>query len=400
MKKFFTNQLIFITFLLGVIFGVWGPSFVVSGANLVADLFINVLKLISLPMIFLAIVSTIINMTSLSEARNLLLRTLKYTLITTIVAATIGLVLFLCIHPAHNGAASAAPLDIGNKGYLEYILGIFPDNIIRPFVEGNVIGIAVIAAILSIAILKLPEKQRDVLRPFFGALFNAMLKITTAVIRILPIAVFAFTVQFIDSIRENSHLLHSIVLYAVCVIGANLIQGFVVLPLLLKMKGISPTRHFRAMLPAVSMAFFTKSSNATLPLTISCAEKRAGISPRTSKFALPLCSIINMNGCAAFILITTLFVSMSAGMHFTAFELVGWIFLSTLAAIGNAGVPMGCYFLTTSFLIGMGVPLELMGIILPVYTIIDMVETALNVYSDSCAAAVVDKELEPVAEKA
>ena len=98
-----------------------------------------------------------------------------------------------------------------------------------------------------------------------------------------------------------------------------------------------------------------------------------------------------MNGCAAFIYITTMFVAQSAGIVFTPMEMFGWIFLSSIAAIGNAGVPMGCFFLTTTFLIGMNVPLELMGLILPIYAIIDMVETALNVYSDSCVAAIVDQ---------
>ena len=100
-----------------------------------------------------------------------------------------------------------------------------------------------------------------------------------------------------------------------------------------------------------------------------------------------------MNGCAAFILITLFFVCSSQGITFTFWEMIPWVFLSTFAAIGNAGVPMGCFFLTTAFLIGMGVPIKLMGMILPLYSLFDMVETALNVWSDSCITTVVDKEL-------
>ena len=100
-----------------------------------------------------------------------------------------------------------------------------------------------------------------------------------------------------------------------------------------------------------------------------------------------------MNGCAAFILITVLFVAASSGMQLSAFDLLAWVLLSTLAAVGNAGVPMGCFFLTSAFLSHLHLPLELMGLILPIYALIDMVETALNVWSDSCVTAVVDKEL-------
>ena len=104
-----------------------------------------------------------------------------------------------------------------------------------------------------------------------------------------------------------------------------------------------------------------------------------------------------MNACAGFILITVLFVAKSYGMTFSVYQMIMWIFLATIAAIGNAGVPMGCYFLTSAFLTSMNVPLYLMGLILPIYTIIDMLESALNVWSNSCICQVVDKEIKETA---
>jgi Na+/H+-dicarboxylate symporter len=100
-----------------------------------------------------------------------------------------------------------------------------------------------------------------------------------------------------------------------------------------------------------------------------------------------------MNACAGFILTTVLFVSMMNGISFSLPEMIGWIFLATLAAVGNAGVPMGCYFLASAFLISLNVPLHIMGVILPFYTLLDMLETAINVWSDSCVATIVDKEV-------
>jgi Na+/H+-dicarboxylate symporter len=149
----------------------------------------------------------------------------------------------------------------------------------------------------------------------------------------------------------------------------------------------------KGMYPALSVAFFTKSSAAALPTAMQCAEENIGISRKVASFSLPLCTTINMNACAAFILTTVLFVSMSQGMTYTLPEMGLWIILSTIAAIGNAGVPMGCYFLASAFLAAMNVPLNILGVILPFYTMIDMLESAINVWSDSCVTAVVDQEV-------
>ena len=142
------------------------------------------------------------------------------------------------------------------------------------------------------------------------------------------------------------------------------------------------------MYPALSAAFFTKSSAAALPIAIRVSQERANISERVANFSLPLCTTINMNACAAFIYITVLFVSMSQGVTYSFVEMCLWVFLATLAAIGNAGVPMGCFFLSSAILASMNVPLYIMGVILPFYSLIDMLESAINVWSDACVTAV------------
>ena len=149
------------------------------------------------------------------------------------------------------------------------------------------------------------------------------------------------------------------------------------------------------MSPAVLMALFTKSSAATLPVTMKTAELRLGVHRNIARFVLPICTTINMNGCAAFILVTSLFVMQNGGITITATTIVTWMFISVLSAIGNAGVPMGCYFLTLSLMSGIGAPIAVLGIILPIYTIIDMIETAENVWSDSCVCAMTDHDLNP-----
>ena len=170
-------------------------------------------------------------------------------------------------------------------------------------------------------------------------------------------------------------------------------QFSVVLPLFLLLRGLNPVRTLAKMMPAVLMALFSKSSAATLPVTIQCAEERLKADPKVARFVLPICTTINMNGCAAFILVTSLFVMQQGGVELTWITMLTWLVISVLSAIGNAGVPMGCYFLTLSLMSGIDAPVAVLGIILPIYTIIDMVETAVNVWSDSCVCAMTDNDL-------
>ena len=182
--------------------------------------------------------------------------------------------------------------------------------------------------------------------------------------------------------------------YTLVIIGSNCIQFFLVLPVFLLLRGLNPISVFRKMSPAIAVALFTKSSAGTLPVTLASAETNLKADPAVSRFVLPICTTINMNGCAAFILVTSLFVMQNAGYSLDMPTMLTWLVVAVIAAIGNAGVPMGCYFLTLSLMSGIGAPIGLMGIILPIYTIIDMIETAENVWSDSCVCAMTDHDLE------
>ena len=147
------------------------------------------------------------------------------------------------------------------------------------------------------------------------------------------------------------------------------------------------------MLPALSLAFFSKSSVGSLPVTIDTIEKNLHVSPQISRFVLPLCTTINMNGCAAFIFTTVVYLMQNNGVMIPFSSMVLWVVVATIAAIGNAGIPMGCFFLSVSLLVSMNVPITLMGIILPFYSLIDMLETALNVWSDSCVTKVINDRM-------
>jgi len=208
----------------------------------------------------------------------------------------------------------------------------------------------------------------------------------------LPLGIVAFSAQLSAQVSAGV-VADSIGKYVLVVLGGNVIQFFVILPLFLLVRGLNPIHVLGRMTPAVLMALFTKSSAATLPVTMQSAEERLGVRKDIARFVLPICTTINMNGCAAFILVTSLFVIQNGGEVLDLTTILLWILVSVISAVGNAGVPMGCFFLTLSLMSGIGAPVAILGIILPIYTIIDMVETAENVWSDSCVCAMTNRDL-------
>jgi Na+/H+-dicarboxylate symporter len=386
------QKAVLLALLLGIISGFFPFPGQEQFAEGLIQLFMNALKLVSLPVIFLSLLVSLIGFKEKGEIKWMGKNVLRYTLATTLIAAAVALGLFLAVAPVgeHPELQMANP-QIEGGGYLSYLLNIVPINVFQPFVEGNVIAVLFLAVALGLALLTTPGKEKihAVLRP----VLDGLMKITRAICWVIPLSVWAGVVLSFGEFKSGG-LFASLSLYLIVIVGANLLQGFVILPIFLKWKGYSPIAVFRQFLPALSVAFFSKSSVASIPVAMRCAEENLGVSPRISKFAFPICTTINMNGCAAFILTTVLYVSMSHGLTFSPFELAGWVLIATLAAVGNAGVPMGCYFLSSALLASMNVPLEMMALILPFYSVIDMVETALNVFSDGCVTLMVQKKAE------
>jgi Na+/H+-dicarboxylate symporter len=216
--------------------------------------------------------------------------------------------------------------------------------------------------------------------------------IQTVILPLLPIYIFGIFLNM-----THSGQVYNILMVFIKIIGVIFLLHIFLLVFQYTIAALfvhrNPFKLLGKMMPAVLMALFTESSAATLPVTMETAETRAHVSKKVSRFVLPICTTINMNGCAAFILVTSLFVMQNGGVNFSIGHMILWLFIAVIAAIGNAGVPMGCYFLTLSLVAGQGAPVGIMGIILPIYTIIDMVETAENVWSDSCVAAMTDKDI-------
>ena len=380
---------------LGVILGIlrWQP--VLAVCDFIATIYTRLFQFLAVPTVALAILTTLIGFGRQKSTRRIFTHTLTYTLLTTFLAALVGLGLYLLIAPTPipkemipgSGAVEA------EGSFLDHIISVFPDNVLQPLLSGNVLSILLIAAAFGLAICFMPDSDRkSVLVNGIEGLQEVFYRLIRALIKTLPLGIVAFAAQ-LSSQLAGGLIMGSLGRWAAVILIGNLVQFAVVLPLILLLRGLNPLKVFRAMSPAVVMALFTKSSAATLPVTLASAENRLSADPKVARFVLPICTTINMNGCAAFILVTSLFVMSCGGMDLSIWQMLLWVLISVIAAVGNAGVPMGCFFLTLSLMTGIGAPVEVMGLILPIYTVVDMVETAENVWSDSCVCAMTDKDL-------
>lgn len=398
--------------ILGGILGWMGIGPLNELFNFVATVFTRLFQFIAIPTITLAVITTLAELGGNRDTGRIFCHAVVYTLLTTICAAGIGLGLYLVVAPGNlpmellAEGQSAVPLDnFKSLSYYDHILSVIPNNVLQPFVSGNILSVMIIAAAVGLALAFMPhtENREQLLKVIQGAqeLFFTLIR---ALLAVLPIGIIAFAGQLSAQI-EAGVIVGALGKYTLVVLGGNAIQIFLVLPLIIMLRGMNPFRIFKQMAPALAVALFTKSSAGTLPVTLACAEQNMKVNPKVSRFVLPICTTINMNGCAAFILVTSLFVMQNAGMELSMGTMITWLFIAVLAAIGNAGVPMGCYFLTLSLMSSIGAPVGLMGIILPIYTIIDMIETAENVWSDSAVCAMTDHDLkgtldEPLAPEA
>lgn len=391
---------------LGAVLGLLQQDWINELADFVAAVYTRLFQVLAAPTIALAIITTLSTLGMQKDTGRIFRHTITYTLLTTVCSALVGLVLFLFVRP------DSLPEQIVNSGVVagiegvkpessvyDHILSVIPTNMVQPFLAGNVLSILLLAAAVGVGLSAMKESEaKKTLVNMVNGLQDLMFILIKALIRTLPLGIVAFAAQLTAAPIEG--LGGALGKYVLVILGGNLVQFFLILPLFLLVRGLHPLYILKCMSPAVLMAFFTKSSAATLPVTIQSAEQNLNVDPKVSRFVLPICTTINMNGCAAFILVTSLYVMQNGG--FISFDqplltilptLLLWLVIAVVSAIGNAGVPMGCYFLTFSLMSGIGAPLSIMGIILPIFTVIDMVETAENVWSDSCVCNMVNKDL-------
>ena len=296
--------------IVGALLGLLGLGWLNTTMDFIATVYTRLFQLLAVPTIVLAVITTFATFGSQGSGR-IFGRTLTYTLLTTFVAATVGAILFVLVAPGNlpleaisNSADYTASTP--QTSYFDHLISIIPNNIVRPILEGNVLSLLLLAFAVGIGLSKLPESEnKAVVVKGLSGLQELLFLLIRGLIWTLPLGIVAFSAQLSAQISAGV-VADSIGKYVLVVIGGNVIQFFVVLPLFLLSRGMNPIHVLGRMMPAVLMALFTKSSAATLPVTMESAETRLGVRKNIARFVLPICTTINMNGCAAFILVTSL----------------------------------------------------------------------------------------------
>ena len=323
--------------IVGAILGLFGIAWLNEVMNFVATVYTRLFQLLAVPTIVLAVITTFATFGSKGSGR-IFGHTLTYTLLTTFAAAAVGAVLYVLVSPGNlpveTISNSTQPSDISPQtSYIDHIISVIPNNIVKPFFDGNVLSLLLLAFAIGIGLSKLPESEnKAVVVKFLVGLQELLFLLIHWLIWTLPLGIVAFSAQLSAQVTAGV-VADSIGKYVLVVLGGNVIQFFIVLPLFLLLRGLNPIHVLGRMMPAVLMALFTKSSAATLPVTMDTAENRLGIKKNISRFVLPICTTINMNGCAAFILVTSLFVMQNGGTILTWDTILLWLLVSVVSAM-------------------------------------------------------------------
>ncbi|MBI2743240.1 MAG: dicarboxylate/amino acid:cation symporter [Chlamydiales bacterium] len=385
--------------LTGTTAGVFGISFY-SMYDLFGTLFIKALTLIVVPLVASSIISGIARMGSDKTFGRLGLKTFGFYVSTTFLAVLTGLLFVNMIKPGTDGlseamAKQALEYSTSNAhlaaGKVNTVVDIFhqiiPSNIVDAFGKSNMLGIIFFSILFGYALSKI-DAHATTLLSFWQGVFQAMIYVTHLVMKVLPFGVFCLVAKVFATTGLES--LKSLTLFFVTVVLALGFFMFVVLPLVLKFIGrVSPLSHFRAMAPALVTAFSTSSSSASLPVTLDCAEKRAGISNKICSLVLPLGISLNLAGSALYECVAAMFVAQVYGIEISIATQFIVVSLALITSMGVAGIPAGSLVAVIVILKALGLPAEAIGLFIAVDRLLDMCRTTVNVFSDSCCAALV-----------
>ena len=269
---------------------------------------------------------------------------------------------------------------------------IVPSNIFEAFVKAEMLSIIFFAILFGIFLSQIGEHGKKAVLDVNNGIFDVMLKMVDFILKFTPLGVFSLVAYEIATQQDLPALAAGLGEYFLIVIAALLIHAFVVIPLILHIAGRSSFRaHFKTMTTPLLTAFSTSSSGATLPLTMEAIEYKAGVSNKITSFTLPLGATVNMDGTALYECVAAMFIAQVYGLELTFAQQILVVVTALLASIGAAAIPMAGLVMITVVLSAIGLPLEAVGLIIAVDRTLDMLRTAVNVWSDSCGAVVIAK---------
>jgi len=414
-KKLALHWKILIGMLLGISYGLVAVNFDME--NFTSDwikpfgtIFINLLKLIAVPLILFSLVSGIANLKDISKLSRMGLRTVGMYLLTTVIAVSLGLFLVNMIDPGssfprdethkfeerYGSEVSKKQQDaseVRSDSPLQSLVDMVPSNLVSAMSENSrMLQVIFFAIFFGVSIILLPEKTTEPVTRFFVGMNSVILKMIDLIMEVAPIGVFALLGSIIVELKGDAALFTSLALYGFTVIFGLLLMIFVVYPIFLKIfTKIKYQDFYRGIAPAQMLAFSTSSSAATLPVTMECCENNLKVSNEVTSFVLPIGATINMDGTSLYQAIAAVFIASAFGMDLTLGQQLTIVLTATLASIGSAAVPGAGIVMLVIVLTAIGVPTEGIALIFAVDRPLDMIRTVVNITGDSTIAAIIHR---------
>ena len=389
---------------------IFGVSFFAIYSFL-GTLFLNALKMIIVPLVASSLIVGIVGIAGIGGGQGLGRiggKTLLYYMATSLLAVLTGLIFVNLFSPGivndvplqslfglDQGAASIAVEKVAGRdisAVADVFLSMVPSNIVAAAANGQMLGLIFFSIVFGFFMTKISEAYAESQYNFWQGVFETMMKITDWIMKFAPIGVFALVAKVIAGMEgeDLGTLAASLGTFFFTVLLALAVHMFVTMPLLLKFfAGVKPTRHFRAMSPALLTAFSTASSSATLPLTMECVEKNAKVSNRTTSFVLPLGATVNMDGTALYECVAAMFIAQAYGIELSLTTQFLVVTIALITSIGVAAIPAASLVAISIILAAIGLPAEAIGLILAVDRVLDMCRTSVNIFSDSCGAVII-----------
>jgi len=418
MKKLALHWQIIIGLILGLVYGIisanngWN-TFTASWISPFGIIFINLLKLIAVPLVLSSLITGVASLSDLKKLSRIGGKTILIYIGTTTVAVTIGLVSVNMIQPGGKVPTqmkiklqqtyekdatlkSGSAEKIKNRGPLQPIVDMVPSNFFSSASSNrNMLQVVFVAFFLGIGLILIPKNKGKPLLEFFDGLNEVVIKLVEIIMFMAPIGVFSLIAQTINKVAGDNpsqimELVGALGYYMLAVIVGLVTHVAITYTGLLKMMTKMPLNiFFRGIAPAQLLAFSTSSSGATLPVTMECCEEELGVSEEVSSFVLPLGATINMDGTALYQAVAAVFIAQTLGMELNLNSQLTIILTAVLASIGTAAVPGAGIIMLVIILEAVGVPSAGIALILGVDRILDMIRTVVNITGDSSVAVIV-----------
>lgn len=378
-------------------YSIWGN--VING---IGDIFLHAINMIVIPLVFLSTVLGISTMTDSKSMGRIAVKTFLYFIVTAVLAAVVGVIVTDVLRPGYG--THKTEVDAGeimktvesaeSSTLMDKIVDIVPSNIFEAFSSGNILPIIFFSLLLGYFTTKIHANRQATINNVFESFNDAIMALTNFIIRFAPIGIFAIVMVLVgkqaSDIGALKECFRNFAFFVIVVWISLIVMGGIVLPIMVGlMAKVSPIKHLKQIYSALMVAFSTSSSYSALPLIISDAKEKMGVSNNIASFTVPLGITFNKIGTIVYECVAVIFVAQAVGIDLTAAQQVSLIGASIVTVLGAPSVPMAGVITLAVLLAAMGLPTDYIGMFMAIDILCDMPKTLLNAYSVSCSAIIV-----------